>query len=156
MICLLVAGLYAEGSASTPTNEAHPLTLSDMQAKITSQGHTATFRLYDTVAAKNNYDQLPLTLELTHIRDAQWMFYSPAKLGVTGRGAYHDGKKGELSYYAPGAMWSCSMAVSALRQGCIRWDMPCREASTYRGCPVPYGLKRVLCHRFSSITQMSV
>jgi hypothetical protein len=26
-------------------------------------GHTATFRLYDTVAAKEFYDQLPLKLE---------------------------------------------------------------------------------------------
>ena len=33
-------------------NEEHGLTLSDMQVKITSQGRTATFQLYDTVAAK--------------------------------------------------------------------------------------------------------
>ena len=31
-----------------------------MQIRITSQGHTATFRLYDTVAAKAFYNQLPL------------------------------------------------------------------------------------------------
>jgi len=81
--------------------QAHGLTLSDMQVKITSRGHTATFRLYDTVAAKEFYDQLPLKLNLTNFRDAQWMFYPPEKLSVTGREAYHDGKKGELSYYAP-------------------------------------------------------
>lgn len=82
-------------------NEKNELTLSDMQVKITSQGHTATFRLYDTVAAKEFYDQLPLKLDLTNFRDAQWMFYPPEKLSVTAREAYHDGKKGELSYYAP-------------------------------------------------------
>jgi hypothetical protein len=81
--------------------QAHGLPLSDMQVKITSKGHTATFRLYDTVAAKEFYDQLPLRLDLTNFRDAQWMFYPPEKLNVTAREAYHDGKKGELSYYAP-------------------------------------------------------
>jgi hypothetical protein len=58
MICALVACLYAEGNASaraagkSSRNEAHGLTLSDMQVKITSKGHTATFRFYDTVAAQ--------------------------------------------------------------------------------------------------------
>jgi hypothetical protein len=72
-----------------------------MQVKITSGGSTATFQLYDTVAAKQFYDQLPLKLDLTNFRDAQWMFYPPAKLSVTAREAYHDGKRGELSYYEP-------------------------------------------------------
>ena len=61
----------------------------------------ATFQLYDTVAAKGFYDQLPLKLPLSNFRDAQWMFYPPKKLSVTARESYHDGKKGELSYYAP-------------------------------------------------------
>ena len=82
-------------------NKAHGLQLSDMQVKITSMGRTATFQLYDTFAAKEFYDQLPLKLDLTNFRDAQWMFYPPEKLSVTAREAYHEGKKGELSYYAP-------------------------------------------------------
>jgi hypothetical protein len=77
------------------------LTLSDMAVSITSQGRTATFRLYDTVAAREFYDQLPLNLPLENFRDAQWMFYPPQKLSVTADEAYHDGKEGELSYYAP-------------------------------------------------------
>ena len=81
--------------------QAQGLSLSDMQVKITSQGHTATFHLYDTDAAREFYDQLPLTLDLNNFRDAQWMFYPPEKLNVTAKEAYHDGKKGELSYYAP-------------------------------------------------------
>jgi hypothetical protein len=72
-----------------------------MRIQITSQGHTATFQLYDTKAAQELYDQLPLNLDLTNFRDAQWMFYPPEKLNVTAREAYHDGKKGELSYYKP-------------------------------------------------------
>jgi hypothetical protein len=72
-----------------------------MQVKITAMGHTATFQLYNTVAVKAFCDQLPLKLDLTNFRDAQWMFYPPEKLSVTAREAHHDGKKGELSYYEP-------------------------------------------------------
>ncbi len=87
--------------ANTSENAMHGLELSNRQVKIASQGQTATFRLYDTTAAKEFYDQLPLELELTNFRDAQWMFYPPERLSVTDREAYHDGKKGELSYYEP-------------------------------------------------------
>ncbi len=96
-VLFLVLAVTAYSSAY----EARGLSLSDMQVKVTSQGHTATFQLYDTVAAKELYDQLPLELDLSNFRDAQWMFYPPERLGVTEREAYHDGKKGELSYYAP-------------------------------------------------------
>ena len=95
MVLAVVAMVYSN------ENERHGLPLSNMQVKITSQGHTATFQLYHTVAAKEFYAQLPLELDLTNFRDAQWMFYPPEKLGVTAREAYHNGKKGELSYYAP-------------------------------------------------------
>ena len=101
MIFTLVACLNKEGKAFTSAHEKYGLTLSDMQVKITSMGRKATFQLYDTIAAKEFYDQLPLKLDLTNFRDAQWMFYPPEKLSVTAREAYHDGKKGELSYYDP-------------------------------------------------------
>ena len=77
------------------------LSMSDYYLKINSEGHTATFRLYDTDAAKELYDQLPLTLETTNFASAQWMFYPPEHLSVTEKEVYHDGKKGELSYYDP-------------------------------------------------------
>ena len=107
IICTLVVGINKEGDSSVTANEkpvkneANGLTLSDMKIRIISKGHTAIFQLYDTVAAKEFYDQLPLELELTNFRDAQWMFYPPEKLNVNVREAYHDGKKGELSYYEP-------------------------------------------------------
>lgn len=77
------------------------LKMSDMVIRITSDDSSATFQLYDTEAAKGLYRQLPLKLELENFREAQWMFYPPEKLSVTDSEAYHDGKKGELSYYAP-------------------------------------------------------
>ncbi len=85
----------------TSAEEVNDLELSDMVVKITSEELTATFQLYDTAAADEFYEQLPLTLELSNFRDAQWMFYPPEKLNVTDKEAYHDGKKGELSYYEP-------------------------------------------------------
>lgn len=75
--------------------------LSSMKVEIVSQGRTATFRLYETEAAKDFFNQLPLELDLTNFRDAQWMFYPPEKLNVEASEAYHDGRRGELSYYAP-------------------------------------------------------
>ena len=81
--------------------EVNGLSLSEMTIRITSGENSATFQLYDTPAAEELYDQLPLSLELSNFRDAQWMFYPPEKLNVTAAEAYHDGKKGELGYYAP-------------------------------------------------------
>lgn len=99
IICVLMIVFNVDGIVSA--NETHNLKLSNMQVKITSKGHTATFRLYDTTAAKEFYNQLPLSLDLTNFRESQWMFYPPRKLNVTAREAYHNGKKGELSYYEP-------------------------------------------------------
>lgn len=77
------------------------LKLSNRVIRITCGKHTATFRLYDTTAAKELYKQLPLTLKVSNFEEAQWMFYPPKKLHVSENEAYHDGKKGELSYYEP-------------------------------------------------------
>lgn len=94
--CVYLASFQSEAHAAD-----EPLPLSSMEVEIVSQGKTATFQLYDTTAAKEFYGQLPLELDLTNFRDAQWMFYPPEKLHVKPGEAYHDGKKGELSYYAP-------------------------------------------------------
>jgi len=105
--CAFLFGLSGGITASEPgdgkslRNQAHGLRLSNMVVSITSQGQIATFQLYDTVAAREFYDQLPLNLPLTNFRDAQWMFYPPQELNVSASESYHDGKMGELSYYAP-------------------------------------------------------
>ena len=53
--------------------------MSDMIIRITSEGYTTTFQLYDTKAAAELYAQLPLELELSNFADAPWddvvMFY---------------------------------------------------------------------------------
>lgn len=100
-IALAICLSLAPDNGFASEKEGHGLSLSHMQVIIRSQGQTAVFQLYDTIAAQEFYDQLPLELDLTNFRDAQWMFYPPRKLQVTDREAYHDGKKGELSYYEP-------------------------------------------------------
>ncbi len=99
----LLTSLQTTQAKSPDVNQgtANGLALSDMYMEISSDGRTATFRLYDTVAAKELYNQLPLSLDLSNFRDAQWIFYPPEKLSVSRQEAYHDGRKGELSYYAP-------------------------------------------------------
>lgn len=87
---------------SDPVSEdENALELSDLVIRITSGNQSATFQLYDTAAARELYEQLPLELETENFREAQWMFYPPEPLNVTSEEAYHDGKKGELSYYEP-------------------------------------------------------
>lgn len=78
-----------------------PLTPSDTFIKISTESGVAIFQLYDTRAAEDLVQQLPLELELSNFRDAQWMFYPPEKLSVTDEEIYRNGKKGELSYYEP-------------------------------------------------------
>jgi hypothetical protein len=95
--CVLTAAI----SVNSVDARNNGLPLSDMKVEVISQGKKATFQLYDTTAARELYEQLPLELDLTNFRDAQWMFYPPDKLNVKAEEAYHDGKKGELSYYAP-------------------------------------------------------
>lgn len=101
LLVLSLCTLTVSSPKASSGQEQNGLPLSGMRVQITSQGKTATFRLYETTAARQFYEQLPLELDLTNFRDAQWMFYPPEKLDVTPSEAYHDGKKGELSYYAP-------------------------------------------------------
>ncbi len=92
----------AESTAEIENETASDaLPLSDMMVQLSCGDAVATFQLYDTTAAKQFYEQLPLSLETENFRNAQWMFYPPEKLDVTAEEAYHDGKKGELSYYEP-------------------------------------------------------
>ena len=101
VIVLLGLTFFFIYESKASADETLDQSLSDMQVKISSNGYTAIFRLFDTVAAKEFYNQLPLKLDLSNFRNAQWMFYPPEELNVSPHEAYHDGKKGDLSYYAP-------------------------------------------------------
>jgi hypothetical protein len=81
--------------------ERNNLKLTNMQVKITSKGHRATFQLYNTRAAKEFYNQLPLHLDLTNFRKAQWMFYPPKKLKTDDTPLVSGAVNGTLAYYAP-------------------------------------------------------
>lgn len=102
LITTLVAIVQPAAYASDGGHRsADQFTLSGQSIRISSQGKSAVFRLYDTVAAKQLYQQLPLQLELEDFRSAQWMFFPPEKLDAADSETYHRGKRGELSYYAP-------------------------------------------------------
>lgn len=98
-LCLFASAF--EQKVEADDNDVNRLELSELQIKVTSRGYSAVFALYDTHAARELYVQLPLKLNLDNFRNAQWMFYPPEKLHVSAEEAYHDGKAGELSYYAP-------------------------------------------------------
>ena len=91
----------AEASSESVNSSETTLPLSDRIIRVTCGDLSATFQLYDTTAAAELYEQLPLELELSNFADAQWMFYPPEELSVTDAEIYKDGKKGELSYYEP-------------------------------------------------------
>lgn len=101
-LTFIASSLFIQKASAMSENiKTTTLPLSHLQIRISSREGCARFRLYETQAAKQFYDQLPLKLEVSNFRDAQWMFYPPKKLSVHSGEAYHDGKKGELSYYEP-------------------------------------------------------
>jgi hypothetical protein len=90
-------------SAMTVMAQSNNLKLSTKQIRVTSSnGETVFFQLYDTKAARQLYDQLPLNnLPLSNCHTGDWDFSPPEELEVTRAEAYRNGKKGELQYYAP-------------------------------------------------------
>ena len=100
MIFSLVAGMVQAAEPFTSAAGEHGLSLSDMQVKITSRGRTATFRLYDTVAARDLYAQLPLSIEVENYGGAEKIFYPPKKLN-TANTPRANARAGTLAYYAP-------------------------------------------------------
>ena len=71
-------------------------------SKITvkSGKYTVTYQLNNSQAAKELYDQLPLTLEVENYSDNEKIFYPPKEL-KTGGTPKSEGKKSSLSYYEP-------------------------------------------------------
>ena len=63
--------IETEASADT---EGNSLNLLEKAIRVTCGNQSAIFQLYDTEAAQNLYEQLPLELELNNFRNAQWMF----------------------------------------------------------------------------------
>ena len=71
-----------------------------MKIQIEANGNTMVFELNDSQAAKDLYEQLPLTVENEDFSNNEKTFYPPEKLDVTDA-PHTDGSVGTLAYYEP-------------------------------------------------------
>ena len=92
------ATVAAETAAETTENSGAQH--SRNMIKVQNGDYTILFELNDSQAAKDLYEQLPLTLENKNFSNNEKTFYPPKKLTVSDA-PYSDGKAGTLSYYEP-------------------------------------------------------
>jgi hypothetical protein len=71
-----------------------------MQINIQANGNTIVFKLNNSQAAKELYDQLPLTITIENYSNNEKIFYPPKKLHTTGT-PLANAQFGTLAYYAP-------------------------------------------------------
>ena len=88
MICTLYT--YTNGS------EKH----TDMRISVKAIGKTTVFELNESLAARDLYAQLPLSIKVEDYSDNEKIFYPPKKLDTSGT-PLADARAGTLAYYAP-------------------------------------------------------
>ncbi|WP_245596178.1 cyclophilin-like fold protein [Methanolobus tindarius] len=71
-----------------------------MQISVQANGNTTIFELNDGKAAKDLYEQLPLTIDVEDFSNNEKIFYPPKKLDTTDT-PMANAKAGTLAYYAP-------------------------------------------------------
>jgi hypothetical protein len=71
-----------------------------MQISIQVNSNTTVFELNDSQAAKELYEQLPLTITVENYSNIEKIFYPPKKLHTTGT-PLANAQFGTLAYYAP-------------------------------------------------------
>lgn len=102
-------------STPLPSDDADPTTTSPadpegdtdlpqedtvMQMVVEYNGNTIAFELNDSQAARELYDQLPLTVEIEDFSTNEKIFYPPEDLDTTDA-PQASGGAGTLAYYAP-------------------------------------------------------
>lgn len=78
----------------------HTNAAGDTRIAVKSSKYSVIFQLNDSQAAKELYDQLPLTLKVENYSDNEKIFYPPKELKTSGTPKSR-GSKGSLAYYAP-------------------------------------------------------
>lgn len=68
--------------------------------QVVANGNTTVFQLNRSTAAKQLYDQLPLSITVENHSDDEKIFYPPRKLDTAGT-PKADADSGTLAYYAP-------------------------------------------------------
>lgn len=71
-----------------------------MQIRVHSNESSTTFQLNDSQAAKELYNQLPLSIKVENYSSNEKIFYPPKKL-ATQNTPLADARTGTLAYYAP-------------------------------------------------------
>jgi hypothetical protein len=71
-----------------------------MKISVQANGNTTIFELNDGKAAKDLYEQLPLTIDVEDFSNNEKIFYPPKKLDTTDT-PMANAKAGTLAYYAP-------------------------------------------------------
>ncbi|MBP1909480.1 cyclophilin-like fold protein [Methanolobus bombayensis] len=71
-----------------------------MQISVQANGNTTIFELNDGKAAKDLYEQLPLTVDVEDFSNNEKTFYPPNRLDTTNT-PMANAKSGTLAYYAP-------------------------------------------------------
>ena len=71
-----------------------------MQINIQVNDNTIVFKLNDSQASKELYEQLPLTITVENYGNNEKIFYPPKKLHTTGT-PLANARFGTLAYYAP-------------------------------------------------------
>lgn len=71
-----------------------------MRIRVEGNGKTIVYELNNSQAAKELYEQLPLTMEVENFSTNEKVFYPPQKLGIAGT-PLAEGGKGTLAYYEP-------------------------------------------------------
>lgn len=71
-----------------------------MQISIQANGNITVFELNNSQAAKELYEQLPLTITVENYGNNEKIFYPPKKLHTTGT-PLANAHSGTLAYYAP-------------------------------------------------------
>jgi hypothetical protein len=71
-----------------------------MEISIKQNGKTIIFKLNDSVASKELYNQLPLSVKVENFSTNEKIFYPPKKLNIDNT-PLENAKNGSLSYYAP-------------------------------------------------------
>ena len=98
LIMKILIGLLTTAVAVFGAN--HPDKGETMRITVHSNGSSTTFQLNDSQAAKELYDQLPLSIEVENYSNNEKIFYPPKKL-ATRDTPLADAKTGTLAYYAP-------------------------------------------------------
>lgn len=72
-----------------------------MKIRVKVNGNTAVFELNNSLAARDLYAQLPLSIKVENYSSNEKIFYPPKKLNTSDTPPADGGQAGTLAYYAP-------------------------------------------------------